>query len=634
MVAEDAEDTGVRAPSLASAAQRTAVAALLAGVVAAVGGALVTVGGTVAGDGAAIRALGGGGPVPTFALETVLGPLAAALPLGNVSQRLAFVAVGALALFAREVALGAATFLGTDKSRPVVVPMVLAGAFAAFAPALFPATVGGSFAVFSLLLLTATVAACAANDHGRALPIAALLLGHEPVLGLLAVGLVLATRPSAKRETARSSPRTREHPRTIPPTETLLRAAACFGAPLIAALIVGIPSPFGAEGEDLFRLVFGGRRPFDAPLPTLLPLGLLPLPLALLGLVAAARPPGTAAGGEETARGTVTALRQASPPVSANNSARRCAQAVVALAVITFAAPRFAPIPALSGLALAPIALLAPFIGLGIVTLGDLVRSTGVRWADATRLAFALLLLAVIVRDVDRTVEKDGARARTAVGLLLAAPVPTGTLLLGDDAPTDRFLAASRLRGELGHDLIVLPLRALGGRRATRWSAGTEGTAPHLRTALLGNVVLQGFVAARTESELATVRPIASLRGNFLDPKSLRTLVPGGPIALIAPEPRGPSDRLSAARAFLPIREAAAAALHDSHDEEATRVAQRLLRARLLLLAALADRDPLAAAIDDLRRLAPEDRLAAEATKRMLLNRAVSLSDFAGLVRE
>jgi hypothetical protein len=302
--------------------------------------------------------------------------------------------------------------------------------------------------------------------------------------------------------------------------------------------------------------------------------------------------------------------------------------------VITFAAPRFAPIPALSGLALAPIALLAPFIGLGIVTLGDLVRSTGVRWADATRLAFALLLLAVIVRDIDRTVEKDGARARTAVGLLLAAPVPTGTLLLGDDAPTDRFLAASRLRGELGHDLLVLPLRALGGRRATRWAAGTEGTAPHLRTALLGNVVLQGFVAARTESELATVRPIASLRGNFLDPKSLRTLVPGGPIALIAPEPRGPSDRLSAARAFLPIRETAAAALHDSHDEEATRVAQRLLRARLLLLAALADRDPLAAAIDDLRRLAPEDRLAAEATKRMLLNRAVSLSDFAGLVRE
>jgi hypothetical protein len=577
----------------------------LAGVVAAVGGALVTVGGTVAGDGAAIRALGGGGPVPTFALETVLGPLAAALPLGNVSQRLAFVAVGALALFAREIALGAATFLGTDKSRPVVVPMVLAGAFAAFAPALFPATVGGSFAVFSLLLLTATVAACAANDHGRALPIAALLLGHEPVLGLLAVGLVLATR---------------EHPRTIPPTETLLRAAACFGAPLIAALIVGIPSPFGAEGEDLFRHVFGGRRPFDAPLPTLLPLGLLPLPLALLGLIAAARPPGTAAGGEETARGTV--------------AKRRCAQAVVALAVITFAAPRFAPIPALSGLALAPIALLAPFIGLGIVTLGDLVRSTGVRWADATRLAFALLLLAVIVRDIDRTVEKDGARARTAVGLLLAAPVPTGTLLLGDDAPTDRFLAASRLRGELGHDLIVLPLRALGGRRATRWAAGTEGTAPHLRTALLGNVVLQGFVAARTESELATVRPIASLRGNFLDPKSLRTLVPGGPIALIAPEPRGPSDRLSAARAFLPIRETAAAALHDAHDEEATRVAQRLLRARLLLLAALADRDPLAAAIDDLRRLAPEDRLAAEATKRMLLNRAVSLSDFAGLVRE
>jgi hypothetical protein len=541
--------------------------------------------------------------VPTFALETVLGPLAAALPLGNVSQRLAFVAVGALALFAREVALGAATLLharaSTDKSRPVVVPMVLAGAFAAFAPALFPATVGGSFAVFSLLLLTATVAACAANDHGRALPIAALLLGHEPVLGLLAVGLVLATR---------------EHPRTIPPTETLLRAAACFGAPLIAALIVGIPSPFGAEGEDLFRHVFGGRRPFDAPLPTLLPLGLLPLPLALLGLVAA--------------------LREASPPVPAKSSARRCAQAVLALAVIAFAAPRFAPIPALSGLALAPIALLAPFIGLGIVTLGDLVRSTGVRWADATRLAFALLLLAVIVRDVDRTVEKDGARARAAVGLLLAARVPTGTLLLGDDAPTDRFLAASRLRGELGHDLIVLPLRALGGRRATRWAAGTEGTAPHLRTALIGNVVLQGFVAARTESELATVRPIASLRGNFLDPKSLRTLVPGGPIALIAPEPRGPSDRLSAARAFLPIRETAAAALHDAHDEEATRVAQRLLRARLLLLAALADRDPLAAAIDDLRRLAPEDRLAAEATKRMLLNRAVSLSDFAGLVRE
>jgi hypothetical protein len=562
--------------------------------------------------------------VPTFALETVLGPLAAALPLGNVSQRLAFVAVGALALFAREVALGAATLLGTDKSRPVVVPMVLAGAFAAFAPALFPATVGGSFAVFSLLLLTATVAACAANDHGRALPIAALLLGHEPVLGLLAVGLVLATR---------------EHPRTIPPTETLLRAAACFGAPLIAALIVGIPSPFGAEGEDLFRLVFGGRRPFDAPLPTLLPLGLLPLPLALLGLIAAARPPGTAAGGEETARGTAAAR----PPGTAAGgeetargtvAKRRCAQAVVVLAVITFAAPRFAPIPALSGLALAPIALLAPFIGLGIVTLGDLVRSTGVRWADATRLAFALLLLAVIVRDVDRTVEKDGARARTAVGLLLAAPVPSGTLLLGDDAPTDRFLAASRLRGELGHDLIVLPLRALGGRRATRWAAGTEGTAPHLRTALLGNVVLQGFVAARTESELATVRPIASLRGNFLDPKSLRTLVPGGPIALIAPEPRGPSDRLSAARAFLPIRETAAAALHDAHDEEATRVAQRLLRARLLLLAALADRDPLAAAIDDLRRLAPEDRLAAEATKRMLLNRAVSLSDFAGLVRE
>ena len=125
-------------------------------------------------------------------------------------------------------------------------------------------------------------------------------------------------------------------------------------------------------------------------------------------------------------------------------------------------------------------------------------------------------------------------------------------------------------------------------------------------------------------SQLAQERPLVAAYDPAWDRSLARHLVPVGLFARFEPEPRGGSDRRRALEELPRDRLVKAV----EGDPELLGLTVRLLRARLVALAAASERDIVAHAIDDLRPFSPRDPVAGEIVRRMTTSRgAIDVKD-------
>jgi hypothetical protein len=214
--------------------------------------------------------------------------------------------------------------------------------------------------------------------------------------------------------------------------------------------------------------------------------------------------------------------------------------------------------------------------------------------------------------------------------------LPAAAVVLIRDRAVERRLYAARGAGELRADLALVPLFDLGGRGAMRELGRDPKLAPIWRDAALVGVEEEWSL-----SSLAQERPVVAAYDPVWDRTLARHLVPVGLFARFEPEPRGGSDRRRALDDFSPNDAAPAPSVRSGSDPTGTPVVPserdrlakaiegdpellaltaRLLRARLIALAAASERDVVAHAIDDLRPFSPRDPVAAELVRRMAMS--------------
>jgi hypothetical protein len=190
---------------------------------------------------------------------------------------------------------------------------------------------------------------------------------------------------------------------------------------------------------------------------------------------------------------------------------------------------------------------------------------------------------------------------------------PRAILFLTNERDLARARAAT-VRGSLRGDVVVV--RARGGDVLARRTLSRDPVlVPTWR-----DLQIAGAPSEASLSSLASLRPVLMAYEPAWGRAVARHLVADALFDRFVPEPRGASDRRMALDAFVPVRERLVHAV--AGDLDLTQDTAHLLRTRALAVASSGDRDPLARAVEDLRRFAPDDRVADELLLRAASSRA------------
>ncbi len=272
---------------------------------------------------------------------------------------------------------------------------------------------------------------------------------------------------------------------------------------------------------------------------------------------------------------------------------------------------------------LAALAAASAFVACGMMALASAVARAKVPFARASATMIVLLELAVPVRVADDTSLAEAKLPHDATrrwNAWVFGDLPRDAVLLVPSAHVLLRVRSAAAVGALRSDVIVVPTFSLGSRTASR-ELGREP--------LLGPIVrdsaLYGAPEELSLSQLAAVRPVLVFFDIRWDKLFARHLVEHGAFDCYFVEPRGAIERL---RSFTPIDEltmrlfAADPPLCDAtHD---------MLRARAVGATATGEREYADAAIAELRRIAPSDRIAIELARRAASARgAVEVRDLA-----
>jgi len=266
--------------------------------------------------------------------------------------------------------------------------------------------------------------------------------------------------------------------------------------------------------------------------------------------------------------------------------------------------------------------VLMPRFGPGpLVAVGMILAACGMAWvvsfvakakvpfAKASAAMIVLLELAIPVRVADDTslaMARAGSDATAKWNARTFADLPHDAVLLLPSARLFLRARAAAAMGAVRPDVIVLPTFGLGSRAMSH-----ELT----REALLGPVVrdlaLYGAPEEFSLSQLAATRPLFVAFDARWDKLFARHLVPRQAFDRYFVEPRGGIERL---KAFTPLDEPT---MHDFAASLPLADATRdLLSARAVAATATGEREYADAAIAELGRIAPNDSLVAELTKR------------------
>jgi hypothetical protein len=573
--------------------------------------------GDAAHDEAALRALGLGWTGGFRALDAAWCGLFAWLPLGTRAFRAAFASAAAcglsgalLFLIGRGVLAMSAEVASPRVSDAVAAIASLGATFSpswqleAAAPA--GSTLGAALALLPVALLFGG----GRRDGERVPPLVLLALGlavsYEPLVGLAAIASVAASVGLEGRVAA-------------PPRRADLVARVAAFALGLAPFVLGLArrrSPL-ALSAGVFAALAGERGESVAGMP--IPfvredVGVATGLLVVAGLIVGAR------------------VAKARPPVVA--LAAIVGSGFAAMAFGAPAGPTRYGAPVLAGVGAA-----CALAGVAMQALVVVVADAKVPFARASA-AMILVLEAVLpARAADDASARAEDRPKAAAATWDEAAwgaLPAGAVILIRDPRVETRLYAARATGELRGDLALVPLFDLAGRGAMR----ELGRDPKL-TPIWRDAALLGAEEEASLSSLAESRPVVAAYDPAWDRALARHLVPSGLFARFEPEPRGGSDRRRAlddlspsvptvpgGPAFPSERDRLAQAIEG--DPELLGLTVRLLRARVIALAAASERDVVAHAIDDLRPFSPRDAVATELVRRMATSRgAIEVKDLA-----
>ncbi len=491
----------------------------------------------------------------------------------------------------------------------------MVAAIAALAAALSPswqieavAPAGGTLGAL-LALVPAMALVSGEREGARRVPLVGLALGlaasYEPLVGLASLASVIAyvaTLPPAER-------------RAFATSAVLGKAVAGFAVGLVpfALELARRASPLALDAGVLASAA--GERGESGPGMPLAFLrddvGTTSCVLAIVGAVVG---------------GMAARARPAVFAIAALAVAGALAMACGAAAGPT----RYSPA------VLAGVGALYVLAGVALQALVQLVGQAKVPFAQASA-AMILVLEAVIpARAADDSSARADDRTRGASAAWDEAawgPLPAGAVVLVRDRGVQARLYAARATGELRGDLALVPLFDLAGHGAMRELARD----PKL-SAVWRDATLLGAQEEWSLSSLAQERPLVAAYDPAWDRGLARHLVPVGLFARFEPEPRGGSDRRRALDALSPSANPAVAppvgaivspserdrlAKGIEGDPELLGLTARLLRARVIALAAASERDVVAHALDDLRPFSPRDTVAAELVRRMATSKGV-----------
>jgi hypothetical protein len=571
--------------------------------------------GDAAHDEAVVRALGLGWTGALRALDVPWCGLFGWLPLGTRAFRAALASAaaggaggGVLFVLARAV------LRRCEETRRVgIVVAAIAALAATLSPSwqLEAASPAGGTLGATLALLPAAILFRTGRFNEAHLPLVGLALGgavaYEPLIGLSAVGSALACLAAATAA-ERGAVLTRRG---------LGMAGIGFAIGFVpfALELARRGSPL-ALGTGLLAGMTGERGESAAGMSAALlrdDVGVASCLLIIAGAALGAR---------------VVAARPAVAAMGALASGGLIAMAVGAPAGPTrYGAPVLAGVGA--GYVLAAIAMQA---------LVQAVSRARLPFARASAAMILVLEGALPARAADDTSARADDRAKGTTSAWDRAAwgsFPAGAVVLVRDRRVQTRLYADRAAGELRADLALVPLFDLGGRGALRELGRDPKLAPIWRDA-----TLLGAQEEWSLSSLAQERPLVAPYDPTWDRARARHLVPVGLFARFEPEPRGGSDRRRALDDFSPSVSPPGGALLPSErdrlikaiegDPELLGLTARLLRARLVAIAAASERDVVAHALDDLRPFSPRDTVAAELVRRMATSHgAIEVKDLA-----
>jgi hypothetical protein len=536
---------------------------------------------------------------PWRALDALVGSLLSIVPIGTHAMRaelcgaLVASASGAiLYVVVRELLKACAE---TTRLGPIVAAIAALSALVAPTWQVESAAVGGSALGAALVLLPIAVGAAAGQGRGRGPWMAlafslGLAMGYEPLVGACALCasaiLVLVSAPSRRALAVEW----RNHKGDL--------AAGLLAG--LGPLIVGLASARRSGLSAFAALADGwsgerGVSSAESPLSFMHEeLGALTIVLgvggcALAGLVPRARPIALAL--------TVTVA-----------VGFGCAKLASPLGPTRYGAPVLAALAAGSGLA-----------GVGLQAIVRRIASARIPFARSTA---SMVLLLALARPVDAA-DDSLARPRSAAAaawddVAWGALAPRTVLLLADPLLCARA-RATQARGALRDDLIVVAsvARAPIARRALSSDASL--------VPLWRDLEMIGSPSEGSLSGLAAARPVAMEYEPRWGRALSRHLVPASVFDRFEVEPRGASDRRYALDAFAHERDRLTRIVRQDPDLRFDTAA--LLLARALVIAQSGDRDLVGRAVDDVRRFAPDDPVAAEILARAGLAKGAARFD-------
>lgn len=310
-----------------------------------------------------------------------------------------------------------------------------------------------------------------------------------------------------------------------------------------------------------------------------------------------------------TAAGLATAARR--------RDRRSLAPAIVlglAVAFVAMGAPFGAS--RYGSLVVAATLLMAPALAIGLATAAGAVRRAHVPFAAASSAMVLVLELVIPVKALDETLTRsEGARrgltARWTVDAL--DTIPDRSLFIVRDRALALRLDAAAAAGSLRGDVHVIAAWDTLGARATRLRDEMPEALPLLRDLAMGVAPEPASVSA-----VSAKRPVVLPFDARYDRSVSRSLLPAGLFTVATPEPRNAAERLEMFRARAAAHERLVHELALAGDADLTLVTVRALRARALAMASTGERDPVTAALDELRAVAPHDALGDALVRRML----------------
>ena len=519
-------------------------------------------------DATTIAALGFAYTGASHILDPLRGALARLLPVSTHAYRLTLINALILGLFSALLCDAIRRFLARFDARATRLSCGVA-LFATLAVTISPAWQSEAASVSGTLLATVLVLApiCFDPDERvgrRAMLLAlALALAADPAAGVLGIALVLSSRP---------------HRDALPKGRTILISLALLGA-LVVLAAMSVRSTL-VRAEPLYPLV--PFREYGSRLRAAVvnDWGPATVAIGVLGLVV---------GYLQGARDLV-----------------RCAGIVIVGAPVLFFLGSKTAVP-----------LLSCALAIGLATLAHVVLLR-VRYAN---LAFArtssglifVMLLAWPIALADTTslrlaVRIDPAQAKW--DLLALGSMPTGALIVTDDAQFMRRLTAVRIARGIAPDATIIDPSAMASpvsRAALRLS----------RLSVWHDLYFDTHIGEFALAHDASLHPLYVTRSKRFTHPVMRHLMPDGLVFRVDVEPRAQSERRRALESSRAVRQTLVLSTENAKDAKLTALTATLLREQVVAAAAGGDREIVPALIEDLIRVQP-DHDVVEALRRRL----------------